>query len=87
MHNETVIHGILNSDLLPSEKRPDRLRQEAQLFVMAGHDTVGQSGLSAIWFTVILRKDRLNTVRYNVSTSRKSWQASKAQRGTRGRHP
>lgn len=87
MHNETVFHGILNSDLPPSEKRPDRLGQEAQLLVSAGQDTVGQSVISASWFIVILRKDRLNTVSYNVSTSRESWQASKAQRGTRGRYP
>lgn len=80
MHNETVFHGILNSDLPPSEKEPDRLQQEAQLLVNAGHDTVGQSAIFALWFIMILRKERLNTVCHNVSPSRESWQASKAQR-------
>lgn len=72
MHNETIFHGILNSDLPPSEKKPDRLRQEAQLLVSAGSDTVGQSVISALLFTMILRMESLNTVSYNISSSRES---------------
>lgn len=72
MHNETIFHGILNSDLPPSEKQPDRLRQEAQLLVSAGSDTVGQSVISALLFTMILRMESLNTVSYNISSSRES---------------
>lgn len=38
----TIFHGILNSDLVPSEKSNQRLRQEAQLLVLAGQDTTGE---------------------------------------------
>ena len=87
MHNETVFHGILNSDLPLSDKTPNRLQQEAQLVVNAGQDTVGQCAISALCSIMILRKERLNTVCHNVSTSYKSRQASKAQRRARGRYP
>ena len=40
-NDETIFHGILNSDLPPSEKKTSRLRQEAQLLVQAGQDTTG----------------------------------------------
>ena len=38
----TVFHGLLNSGLPPSEKSNQRLRQEAQLLVLAGQDTTGE---------------------------------------------
>lgn len=42
-NNSTVFHGLLNSTLPQSEKSPERLRQEAQLVVLAGQDTTGKS--------------------------------------------
>ena len=42
----TVFHGLLNSGLPPSEKSNQRLRQEAQLLVLAGQDTTGEFGKS-----------------------------------------
>ena len=43
--NDTIFHGLLNSNLPPSEKSIDRLLQEAQLLVVAGQDTTGDSSL------------------------------------------
>lgn len=43
--NDTIFHGLLNSSLPPSEKTIDRLLQEAQLLVVAGQDTTGDSSL------------------------------------------
>lgn len=40
--DRTIFHGILSSDLVPSEKSNQRLRQEAQLLVLAGQDTTGE---------------------------------------------
>ncbi|KAK4066062.1 uncharacterized protein Triagg1_8371 [Trichoderma aggressivum f. europaeum] len=37
--HSTIFHGILSSSLPPSEKEPARLRQEAQLVILAGQDT------------------------------------------------
>lgn len=39
---ESVFHGLLRADLPPSEKSTARLRQEAQLLVLAGQDTTGR---------------------------------------------
>lgn len=43
--NDTIFHGLLNSKLPPSEKSIDRMLQEAQLLVVAGQDTTGDSPL------------------------------------------
>lgn len=39
--SDTIFHGLLNSNLPPSEKSIDRMLQEAQLVVIAGQDTTG----------------------------------------------
>jgi cytochrome P450 len=39
----TIFHGLLNSDLPDQEKGTKRLRQEAQLVVLAGQDTTGKA--------------------------------------------
>jgi cytochrome P450 len=39
----TIFHGLLNSELPETEKATKRLRQEAQLVVLAGQDTTGQA--------------------------------------------
>lgn len=43
--SDTIFHGLLNSNLPPSEKSIDRMLQEAQLLVVAGQDTTGDSSL------------------------------------------
>lgn len=43
--NDTIFHGLLKSNLPPSEKSIDRMLQEAQLLVVAGQDTTGDSSL------------------------------------------
>lgn len=43
--NDTIFHGLLNSNLPPSEKSIDRMLQEAQLLVVAGQDTTGDSSI------------------------------------------
>lgn len=45
----TGFHGILKSNLPDSEKTSSRLQQEAQLLVLAGQDTTGES-----WFYSML---------------------------------
>lgn len=47
--NDTIFHGLLNSNLPPSEKSIDRMLQEAQLLVVAGQDTTGDSSLVRSW--------------------------------------
>lgn len=53
--NDTIFHGLLKSNLPPSEKSIDRMLQEAQLLVVAGQDTTGDSSLvRSISYGVIL---------------------------------
>lgn len=47
--NDTIFHGLLKSNLPPSEKSIDRMLQEAQLLVVAGQDTTGDSSLVRSW--------------------------------------
>ena len=49
---QSVFHGLLQADAPASEKTTARLRQEAQLLVLAGQDTTGKLGCS----------DRLKTI-------------------------
>jgi cytochrome P450 len=48
----TVFHGLLNSDLPPSEKSNFRMRQEAQLLVLAGQDTTAYT-LSSLTYQLL----------------------------------
>jgi cytochrome P450 len=48
---ESVFHGLLRADLPPSEKSTARLRQEAQLLVLAGQDTTGRLIYFELWNT------------------------------------
>lgn len=47
--SDTIFHGLLNSNLPPSEKSIDRMLQEAQLLVVAGQDTTGDSSLVGLF--------------------------------------
>lgn len=47
--NDTIFHGLLKSNLPPAEKSIDRMVQEAQLLVVAGQDTTGDSSLVRSW--------------------------------------
>ena len=40
-NQDTIFHGMLNSDLPEAEKNPYRMRQEAELLVQGGNDTTG----------------------------------------------
>lgn len=51
-NDETVLHGIINSDLPESDKTADRLTQEARVLVGAGIETTG-STLDRIVFGVL----------------------------------
>lgn len=50
---ESVFHGLLKADLPPSEKSTARLRQEAQLLVLAGQDTTGKLVCFEFWDTTV----------------------------------
>lgn len=47
---KTIFHGVLNSKLPNDDKGDVRLANEAQLLVLAGEGTVGESYLIFIWF-------------------------------------
>ncbi|KAL9122679.1 MAG: hypothetical protein Q9187_000765 [Circinaria calcarea] len=56
--NGTVFHGLLNSDLPSPEKANARLRQEAQLLVLAGQDTTAYT-LSSVTFELLNNPEML----------------------------
>ncbi|ERF75990.1 hypothetical protein EPUS_01356 [Endocarpon pusillum Z07020] len=60
--NGTVFHGLLNSDLPPSEKTDQRLRQEAQLLVLAGQDTTAYT-LSSLTYELLANHEILQKLK------------------------
>jgi hypothetical protein len=50
---QSVFHGLLQADLPPSEKSTARLRQEAQLLVLAGQDTTGRLICFGLWDSAV----------------------------------
>ncbi|KAL8795788.1 MAG: hypothetical protein Q9195_001840 [Heterodermia aff. obscurata] len=67
-NESTIFHGVLNSDLPDFEKTTGRLRQEAELIVMAGVDTTA-STLSAIIYHLLADPKILGKLRAELLTA------------------
>ncbi|RFU78092.1 cytochrome p450 [Trichoderma arundinaceum] len=66
--HSTIFHGIMSSNLPPSEKEPARLRQEAQLVILAGQDTTAYT-LSAITYELLANPDKLAKLKEELVTA------------------